>query len=110
MSRLDLHERLCTLIGSRNVYFQPPETLEMLFPCLIYSTNDLDTKWAGNRPYGIRKAYSIVYVDPDPDSDVPDRLAELPLCRFNRFYTSDNLNHWAFTLYDSEGGFTNGRD
>ena len=29
--RLKLHEELCDILGSRNVYFQPPETVKMKY-------------------------------------------------------------------------------
>ena len=35
--RLQLHEELCSVLGSRNVYFQPPETIKLTYPCIIYS-------------------------------------------------------------------------
>ena len=35
--RLDLHECLCKILNSNNVYFQPPENVRMNYPAIVYS-------------------------------------------------------------------------
>ena len=98
-SRLELHETLCDILGSRNVYFQPPSTLTMKYPCIVYSLSDMDNVNADNVLYLKHKRYSIIAISKDPDSELPDKVAELPYCDLNRFYTADNLNHWVFSMY-----------
>ena len=41
----------------------------------------------------------MTIIDKNPDSQLPDKLGELPLCRLNRVYTADNLNHYVFDIY-----------
>ena len=96
-SRLKLHEMLKTFIG--NVYFQPPASKLMDYPCVRYSLSKIDSTHADNKPYINQKKYQITVIDEDPDSELPDKFSELPLCNFDRFYTSDNLNHWVYNLY-----------
>ena len=99
-SRLKLHEELCTLLGSRNVYFQPPESIKMKYPCIVYSLSNLDYKHANNGVYKSTKAYEVIIIDPDPDGNIYDKLPEhFQMCRFNREYTADDLNHYAFTIF-----------
>lgn len=98
-SRLDLQAILETILGSRNVYFQPPENLKMKFPCIVYSRTSSDVTYADNIKYHLEKAYQVTYIDKDPDSDIPDKIEGLPKCRFDRSFVSDNLNHYVFTLY-----------
>lgn len=98
-TRLELHEKLCELLGSRNVYFQPPEKLKMSYPCIRYSFYNVYNQHADNFPYHQRDAYQLTVIDPDPDGDVKDKVKQLPLCSFDRYYASDNLNHYVFTLY-----------
>ena len=43
-SRLGLDEILRSL--APNVYFQPPETIKIKYPCIIYSLDDYDTRFA----------------------------------------------------------------
>ena len=41
--RLELHEALCEVLGSRNVYFQPPDNVTMRYPCFVFIF--YHTKW-----------------------------------------------------------------
>lgn len=108
-TRTDLHNALLNILvslgirersGSGHLYFQPPETVKMVYPAIVYSLQNIDIRHADNRPYKIAKQYQITAIDKDPDSKLPDEIAELPTVRFDRFFTSDNLNHWVFTVHD----------
>ena len=50
-TRMDLQVLLETLLGSTNVYYQPPETLKMNYPAIIYSKSRIDTKKADDSTY-----------------------------------------------------------
>lgn len=97
--RLQLQSLLETLLGSENVYFQPPANILLSYPCIIYKRDFAATGFADNSPYKYLKRYQVIVIDKDPDSNIPDRVAGLPMCLFNRFYTSDNLNHDVFNLF-----------
>ena len=97
--RLELHALLVNTLGSRNVYFQPPESVKLNYPCIIYSRANDDAKYADNRLYLHKKKYQVKVIDKNPDSEIPDRVRQLPLCRFDRHYSADNLNHDVYTLY-----------
>lgn len=97
-TRLELHETLCDVLGSRNVYFQPPESIKMKYPAIVYSRSDISPTYADDTTYLTSKEYLITVIDKDPDSEIPDKLSKLPLCRFDRHYTADNLNHDVFTI------------
>ena len=97
--RIELHEILCTLLGSRNVYFQPPESVKLKFPAIVYKRKNIDSVFADNNVYARFNAYEVVVIDSDPDSEYVTKVSNLPRCRFERHYTADNLNHDAFTLY-----------
>lgn len=98
-SRLELQTILENLMGNRNVYFQPPESVKMKYPAIVYELTDIENTHADNGVYSFYKQYSVTVVDTDPDSALVNQVASLPTCRFDRFYTSENLNHWAFSLY-----------
>lgn len=98
-SRLKLHELLCEALGSRQVYFQPPETIKMKYPAIVYSRNNISNRHANDDVYMQSPSYSITVIDKNPDSDIVDKVSLLPRCRFDRHYTSDNLNHDTFTIY-----------
>lgn len=99
-SRLELHEELCTILGNRNVYFQPPESVKMKYPCIRYSLSNVNHQHANNSIYKNTKQYEIIVIDDDPDSRIWEEiLAHFRMCSFDRSYTSDNLNHNALKLY-----------
>ncbi len=97
--RLELQVFLEGLLGSRNVYFQPPPSIQLSYPCVIYQRDDLQTDFADNQPYGHNKRYLVTVIDRNPDSDIPAKISALPKCSYDRFYTADNLNHDVFNLF-----------
>lgn len=104
-SRLELHEILCDILGSKCVYFQPPESVKMQYPAIVYSRQNIENDFANDSIYVQSPSYKIVLIDKNPDSVYIDKILNLPYCRFDRHYTSDNLNHDVFTLYN-QGGLT----
>lgn len=98
-SRLDLQNKLVELLGSGNVYYQPPENLTMAYPAIKYSKSGIDTKKADNSNYLKAKRYEIIVISKRPDDPVIDKILELETCRFDRHYISDNLHHDVLTLY-----------
>lgn len=97
--RLELHEILCDILGSRNCYFSPPASLHMKFPCIRYDITAFDTDKADNINYRLSNRYTLTYIDKDVDSDTPYQLLQLPYCSLDRTYAIDNMKHWVFTLY-----------
>jgi hypothetical protein len=98
-SRLELQTILENILESRNVYFQPPETVKLVYPCIIYSRQDAKTSFADDIPYKNQKQYKLMVIDKNPDSVIPDKIAQLPMCVFNQHYTKDNLNHDVYNIY-----------
>lgn len=82
-----------------NVYFQPPANLSMQYPCIVYSRDDVQTDFSGNRPYNRMRRYSLTVIDPDPDSSIVDAVGALERCSFSRSFKADDLNHDVFNLY-----------
>lgn len=104
--RLELHAHLIEILGSSNVYFQPPSSVKMKYPCIVYSLDTINTRYANNNSYLHTKRYQVTVIDKDPDSLIPERILSLPFCSFDRGFTSDNLNHWVFSLYNKKGVIT----
>lgn len=97
--RKELNCLLRDLIGSDNVYFQPPESIQMKYPCIVYELDNINPIYADDLTYKVWKSYQITLITKDPDSCLIDKVSYLPRIHFNRFYTSDNLNHYVFTMY-----------
>ena len=98
-SRLKFHELLKDVLGSNNVYFQPPESLRMEYPALVYTRQLIDPRHANNLPYSLEYKYQVTHIDRDPDSDTPRKLALLAKSRHERQFKADNLNHNVFIIY-----------
>ena len=98
-TRIDLQNVLEELLGSRNVYYQPPESLKMNYPAIVYTRKTIDNSYANNSVYKQNYAYEITVIDKNPDSEIVNKISKLPTCRFDRHFKSDNLNHDVFTLY-----------
>lgn len=98
-SRLDLHEILCGVLNSRSCYFQPPSSVRMQYPAIVYSRKDVEKRSADDIAYRKLPCYELILIDKNPDSEFIEKLLDLPYCSYDRHYESDNLNHDVFTLY-----------
>lgn len=99
VDRIELHEKLCDILGSRNVYYQPPESVKLAYPAIVYSLRDIRKHTANNGGYMLVPCYETILIDKNPDSKFVAQLVELPYSSFNRSYVADNLNHFVFTIY-----------
>lgn len=97
--RLELHEKLCGILGSENVYFQPPETVKMQYPCIVYSRNRMNITWADDMPYDYRMGYTVTVIDSNPDSLIPTKLLSFLHCSFDRHFTENQLNHDVYSIF-----------
>ena len=97
--RIELQYILESILGSEHVYFQPPESIRMQYPAIIYELSDIYTSRADNKTYRKVRKYTVTVIEKHPDSIIIDKLLELPMCEFNRHFETDNLNHNVFNLY-----------
>lgn len=99
--RLELDAVLRDLLGenSSNCYFQPPESVKLKYPCIVYHRNSANTIYADNKAYRFIPGYTMTIISKDPDEEMVAKAANLPKCRFDRHFTKDNLNHDVFTIY-----------
>lgn len=99
-TRLQLHAELEALFETKNIYFQPPESIQMKYDCVVYSRRTGDTKFANNKPYNFYKAYEVTLIRKTPENDWVDKMAmHFPMCRYDRNFKTDNLEHDVFILY-----------
>lgn len=98
-TRIELQGKLEQLLGSSQVYYQPPEEVKMLYPAIRYSKIGMDKVYADNGTYRLRTRYSLTVIDRRPDNPVIQKLLVLPYCSYDRHYISNNLNHDALTIY-----------
>ena len=98
-SRIELQTKLEELLGSSNVYYQPPENQKISYPAIVYSLDDIKRTSADDIAYLQTRCYEIILIDKKPDNAAIDKILNLPLCNFDRHYVADNLNHYVFTLF-----------
>lgn len=94
-----LEELMLESVGVANVYFQPPENVKMRYPAIVYNRDYGLSEFAGNLPYRHTRRYAVTVIDSDPDSELPIRIASLPMSTFSRSFRVDNLNHDIYMLY-----------
>lgn len=98
-SRLELQSKFEELLGTRNVYYQPPESIRMAYTALRYSKTRPHLLRANDSIYSKLTCYEVTVIAQKPDDPVLDKILELPYCSFDRRYIADNLYHDVFTLY-----------
>ena len=98
-SRPNLQTKLEQILGSRNVYFQPPESIKLNYPAIVYKRSNIQNTFADNEVYKQSCFYEITVIYRKPDSQITKKLSKLPKIRFDRSFTYDNLNHDVFTIY-----------
>ena len=81
-----------------HLYYQPPTGSKLVYPCIVCKLDDLPVIHADNNPYHLDHSYQITVIDRDPMSEIRETVALLPSCRFERFFVSDNLNHYVFRI------------
>ena len=98
-SRLSLQTLLENILGSNAVYYQPPSSIMMSYPAIVYSRKKIENTFADDSIFMQAFAYDVTVIDDDPDSEIVMSLSRLPRCSHDRHYTSDGLNHDVFVLY-----------
>ena len=96
-TRLELQTKLETLVS--HVYYQPPETIKMEYPCIVYDTSNDDLLHADDMAYRRKRIYSVMVIDRNPDSILPDAVGDMFNARMNRHYTADNLHHYVYNIF-----------
>ena len=99
-SRLELQDELEEILGSRNVYFQPPESVKMKYDAIVYNLSDIRTNYADDRLYKKDKSYELTVISRNPDNNIAENLLNhFEYIRFDRRFINDNLYHDALTLF-----------
>jgi len=98
-TRLEFQAVLEALDPSLSAYFQPPSDVEMVYPAIVYNRDLEAVQFADNTPYFRTTRYQVTVIDKNPDSTIPGKVAALPLSRFVRHFTTENLNHDIYDVY-----------
>ena len=103
--RIKFHGLLCEFLfcpidGVRcRCFFLPPESVKMCYPAIVYRLVDIDKTYENDGVYLSKRRYTIVVIDKDPDTNLVQKVTNLPMSRFDRHFKKDNLNHYIFNVY-----------
>lgn len=97
-NREELHDILVEILGSSHVYFNPPEGLKLKYPAIVYHRNKISHKCADDVPYIKMVSYTVTVIDDDPDSEIVEKISELPSCEHSTNFTLDGMNHDVFII------------
>lgn len=97
--RLELQALLESILGSGNVYFQPPASVMMQYPAIVYERDTARTQFADDKPYRYTQRYKVTVITKDPDQEIHLEVAKLPMTTFERHFTVANLHHDVLNMF-----------
>lgn len=98
--RLRLDSKLRDILGNNHTYFQPPESVKLEYPAIIYEFDNRDPSYADNLEYLFGYRFNVIHVHHDPDVEVMNEMrTAFTYSRFDRRYVADNLYHDVYTIY-----------
>ena len=98
--RQELNRKLIDVLGSNHVYYNPPETTKMKYPCIVYNPDNKNIINADNKRYRSLDQYQLTVIDRNPDSEIADHiLNNFQYCSMQRWFVYDELNHWVLRLF-----------
>lgn len=100
--RLKLSKELHAL-GTDNVYYQPPSSVKIKYPCIIYEERPNDERYADDSVYLAHDNWDVTivrnYVDREKTAEIVENFkSHFKYRRHNQHFISDNLIHDVFQL------------
>lgn len=82
------------------VYFQPPASVRLVYPCWVIERESMQAIRADDRSYVYRPTYKCMFMnrdEPDPEilRIIPERY---PRCSYRNHYVVDNIHHDVFSI------------
>ena len=97
-SRVELDAILRATLGTTNVYYDPPESFKLKYPCIVYHDSGRIVWKADNQTYIKYRRYMLNYITPNADDPKVDVIEELPFCKMATPYASDGLFHYPYNI------------
>lgn len=98
-SRSTLQTLLEEVLGSRNVYYQPPSSIKMSYPAIVYNLDTITATFANDSLYSTNNRYTLTLIDSNPNNEFVEKILKIKYCRFDRHFRFENLNHYVFSIF-----------
>lgn len=99
----ELIDKLYEILGENTkytVYGKAPTNTTLSYPCIIIKLDTSHVRKADDVSYMKRKKYTLTLITTDILDTTYDLLEDnLPYCRFENNYISDQLYHYKLALY-----------
>lgn len=98
----ELRDKLYLVNNTKNVYYDPPESIRMEYPCFRFELNNIDVRHADNYAYARKPRWSVTYITRDVEEieEVSRQMLDIfQYCNFDTSYRADNLQHSVYNLY-----------
>jgi len=101
-NRYTLSRELHDILGSNNIYYNPPESQKMNFPCIVYNRTYINDIKADNIKYLDYTTYKIIVISKSPDHPAIKKILQIPMTRLSANYVKDGFYHDVITLIQKE--------
>lgn len=90
-TRTEMQSMLEEVLGSSNVYFQPPSNTSIKYPCIVYSFERFNINHADNQPYIVTGRWHIHHMYKNPKNDLKEKFLYVPFCTFDRRIVTEGV-------------------
>lgn len=98
--RYEFSDLLKKVTGITTTYYQPPESIKMVYPCIVYEKARPFVAKANDHAYLTMQAYDVQVICKDPDNTYAEKLLDaFSYASFGSRFVSDNLYHDNLTIY-----------
>lgn len=98
----DLRDILYTIHNTENVYYDPPTSIQMKFPCFRFTMNNTNVTYADNFTYLRKPRWTVTYITRDVEDIEPlikDMFDNFKYLVQETQFKAENLQHVVFNLY-----------
>ena len=100
LKRVDIQDKFKFLLGSNNVYYQPPANLKMKYPAIVYSLDGLDVKRFDNTRLINKNCFSVTHIYRNESENlVETMLKNFEYISFDNRSIVDGIYNDHYTIY-----------
>lgn len=82
-----------------NIYFEPPRSISVKTPNILYKLDRSKPIYGDNKAYVDIAEYTVIFRTKEPCCIIHNDLLKLGQSSFVSKYTKDGLNHYQYKIY-----------